>query len=116
MQDRTINNVLLELHKDMTRNGLDGLSHVEALLTLRGVDLPCYPKRLPTNGQYKGRMRRKVLAAIKEGHNTPRGITLALEAPDVPYTLMYHRVYQALLRLEQREMVRREGRVWTIQR
>ena len=112
MQDKTINNALIALHKEMTRNGLEGLSHVEALLALRGVDLPSYPKRLPTKGQYKGRMRRMVLAAIKEGHNTPRDITLALEAPDVPYALMYQRVYQALLRLERRRLVKREGRVW----
>ena len=112
MKDKTINNTLIALHKEMTRNGLEGLPHVEALLTIRGVDLPSYPKRLPTNGQYKGRMRRMVLAAIKEGHNTPRDITLVLGPPDVSYALMYQRVYQALLRLERRGLVKRKGRVW----
>ncbi|WP_159458612.1 hypothetical protein [Roseisalinus antarcticus] len=40
MQDKTIDNALLALRKDMIRNGGDGLTHVEALLTMRGVGLP----------------------------------------------------------------------------
>ncbi|MTJ05746.1 MAG: hypothetical protein FH759_13765, partial [Sediminimonas qiaohouensis] len=52
MQDRTIDNALLALRKEIVRHGRDGLDHVEALLTLRGVELPEYTRRLPINGTY----------------------------------------------------------------
>lgn len=114
MQDRTIDNALLALRKEIVRHGRDGLDHVEALLTLRGVELPEYTRRLPINGTYKGRMSRKVLGAIEGGHRTPEAITQALQAEGVSYQLMYQRVYQALLRLERKGKVRREGQWWRL--
>jgi len=40
MQDKSINGALLALRKQIIRGDLDGLAHVEALLVLRGADLP----------------------------------------------------------------------------
>ncbi|NNE88641.1 MAG: hypothetical protein HKN27_11240, partial [Silicimonas sp.] len=40
MQDKTINNALLALRRQITREGGDGLNHVEALLRLRDITPP----------------------------------------------------------------------------
>ena len=67
MLDKTIDSALLNLRRDLIRGAGDGLAHVEALLTLRGVALPeVRPKRAPgCAGQ--GVMARMALAAPSIG-------------------------------------------------
>ena len=66
MQGKTINNALLALRKDMLATDADGLEHVEALLTLRGVPLPHY-NYFVRDRVKRGLMRRVVLEALADG-------------------------------------------------
>ena len=57
MQDKTINNALLALRKQIIREGGNGLDHVQALLEQRGVNMPRVlpPKR--SDVAKRGQMR-----------------------------------------------------------
>lgn len=116
MQDRTINNALLALRKQMIREGQDGLVHVEALLADRGVQMPAV---LPAKGldvARRGQMRRQVLEAIRDGA-TLRQVTahVASLRPELSERQAYIRSGQCLARLKRDGRVKREGRVWLAQ-
>lgn len=49
MQDKSINNALLELHKRAMNGSHDGLEHIEAIMHLRGVE-PADKRRSPIGG------------------------------------------------------------------
>jgi hypothetical protein len=61
MQDKSIDGALLAPRKNIIRGRLDGLAHVEALLLLRGVDMPrVLPVKRPDAAR-RGHMSRMVL-------------------------------------------------------
>ncbi|WP_104019491.1 hypothetical protein [Roseovarius nitratireducens] len=114
MQDRTIDNALLALRKQIIRDDLGGMDHVEALLQMRGVDAPRVmpPKRKDV--ARRGHMTALVLRALGEGGKTLREVVsyVCQNRPELPYTASYKRTGQALANLKKRGLVRREGRVW----
>lgn len=67
MQDKSIDGALLALRKQIIREKRDGLAHVEALLSLRGVHMPTVlpAKRKDVAG--KGIMTAIVLEALNDG-------------------------------------------------
>lgn len=113
MQDGTINNALLALRKQMIREGQDGLTHVEALLTARGVYMPAVlPAKRPDVAR-RGQMRRQVLEAVRGGA-TLRQVAahVASLRPELSERQAYIRSGQCLARLKAGGRVKREGRVW----
>ena len=114
MQDKTINNALLALRKQTIRGDLDGLAHVEALLALRGVDMPrVMPAKRPDVAR-KGQMSRLVLQALSDRPMALPELAewIAPHKPDVEPERLYKRCSQALAKLKQNGRVRRDGRVW----
>ena len=67
MQDKTIDSALLALRKHIIRGDLDGLEHVEALLTARGVAMPRVMAAKRPDVARRGYMRLCITAAIKDG-------------------------------------------------
>lgn len=114
MQDRTIDNALLALRKQIIRDSLDGLDHVEALLQMRGVDAPRVmpPKRKDV--AKRGHMTALVLEALRIGPKTAEVVTayVAPRRPELTPEAAKKRTSQALTKLKMRGLVRREGRVW----
>lgn len=106
MQDKSINGALLALRKQIIRGKLDGLAHVEALLVMRGVDLPTVLPAKRCDVARKGHMARFVISAIKiEPRDVPTlGAMVMAEHSSLTRKAAYNRVYQALLRLERRGM------------
>ena len=115
MQDKSINNALLALRKQMIREGGDGLSHVEALLQMRGVAMPAV---LPakTDAAGKGRMAWMLMEALRERPMTQReAAAYVLERrPELSPEAAYKRAALGLARLKRRGALAREGRVWKL--
>lgn len=103
MQDRTINNALLALY----RAG-EGLEHVEALMAMRGVEKPIRMLDRPLS---RGKCKRLALSLLP---CTSSKIADAIQeaVPGISRKSACQRAYMTLTRLENRGMVRREGRVW----
>lgn len=115
MQDKTINNALLALRKQIIRESGEGLDHVEALLALRGVDLTTVYQAKAANWARRGHMHRMALEALKDGPLTRRQLVdrIAGQRPEVPPERIYWRTDAALAKLQAKGLVRREGRVWS---
>lgn len=112
MQDKSINGALLALRKNIIRGNLDGLAHVEALLTLRGVHMPAVlPAKKPDVAKC-GHMSRWVLDYLKDGPKGRREIAehIAGKRPNVAPDMVYRRTGQALDRLKHKgRIVRCDG-------
>jgi hypothetical protein len=65
MQDKTIDNALLALRKQIIRGDGKGHDHVEALLVLRGVDMPRVQPAKRKDVARKGHMSKLVLEALR---------------------------------------------------
>ncbi|MDF0601270.1 hypothetical protein P1J78_11060 [Psychromarinibacter sp. C21-152] len=116
MQDKTINNALLALRRQIDRDNLDGMDHVEALLSLRGVPIPrLSPARKPDVAG-KGVMARMIIEALQAGHSTQSGVTahVAARRPDLSEWDAYRRTSLCLARLKRSGRVVREGRAWRL--
>lgn len=114
MQDKSIDNALLALRKQIIRGNLDGLAHVEALLALRGVPMPrVMPDKRPDAAR-RGHMRWIVLDALRDGPKPFREVVayVSERRPEITYEAAYQRTGQVLWKLRIAGMVRREGRAW----
>jgi len=113
MQDRTIKNALLALRKQMIREGQEGLEHVEALLTARGVHMPAVLPAKRKDAARRGYMRLQVMQAVRGGA-TLRQVAahVASVRPELSERQAYIRSGQCLARLKARGLVTRKGRVW----
>lgn len=109
MQDKTINNALIELRR---RGGSQGML-AEVLLDMRGVPLPAWHQHQPF--KRSGTMRVD-LDAMRDGPRTPAQIGDAILAakPDLTERVARNRAYQALQRLKAKRLVVRDGRVWRL--
>jgi hypothetical protein len=116
MQDKSIDNALLALRKQIIRRGDPGMEHVEALLAQRGVSIPRVlpPKRMDV--ALKGQMRRILVGALSNGpKRMPALVACVAEArPEIAPGAAYSRTGQALQKLRLSGMVRRDGRLWRL--
>ena len=115
MQDKSIDGALLALRKQIIRGQGDGLDHVEALLRLRGVDMPYVcPKRV--NVARRGEAQRIALDALRDGPKTLREVAayMAERRPGVSPEAALPRAGLALNKLRKAGAVRRDGRVWSL--
>jgi len=113
MQDKTIDNALLELRKQMIRGELDGLDHVEALLVMRSVRLPRVLPRKPRNQAGKGVMTYMALAALRGGPQTALNVSkcIALQRPELTFDKSHKYAAVALTKLKARGLVVHDGRI-----
>lgn len=114
MQDKSIDGALLALRKQIIRENLDGLEHVEALLLLRGVDMPAVlPAKLPDAAR-RGHMRLMVLEALRDGPKPLKDIAAHVSAKrsEISYGAAYSRCGQCLAKMKKAGLVRRGGRFW----
>lgn len=116
MQERSIDNALLALRKQITREKLDGLCHVEALLTLRGVHMPAVLPTKRDDVARRGHMSLMIMGALRDGPKTLPDIVAAVAArrPELPYSAAYKRTGQALANMKLRGQVVRDGRLWRL--
>jgi len=116
MQDKTIDNALLALRKQIIRGDGDGLEHVETLLQMRGVDMPRVLPAMPENSARRGQMAFWIMEALRDGPKPRREIAARIRElrPDVPQEALYWRVDAALSRLRRKGLVWRDGRVWQL--
>ena len=116
MHDKTITNALLELRKRIIRGNLDGLAHVDALLVARGIDpakLRIGSKRKPDQAR-QGIMRLMVIEALRSGPKRYAEISalVAPRRPEIAPAATHKRTAQALDKMQQAGLVKREGRLW----
>ena len=114
MQDKSIDGALLALRKQIIRENLDGLKHVEALLRQRGVAMPRVMPAKRQDAAKCGHMRLLVLEALRDGPKPLTGIAAYVSArrPEIDYSIAYTRCGQCLAKLRHAGLVKREGRVW----
>ncbi len=115
MQDKTINNALLQLRAQIIRGGLDGLDHVEALLLARGVDLqPARKPYRPRHGRNYARLL--ILEALRSGPLLGRAIAAYAIArvPEVPQDALRRLVSSALWKMGDAGVVVRDGGLWRL--
>ena len=100
------------LRKQTIREGRDGLDHVEALLRLRGVDMPEVRSKRAPDAARRGEAQRIVLEALRGGPKTLREIAavMAERRPQIPPDRVAHRASQALNKLRKAGVVVSEPR------
>lgn len=112
MQNRTINNALLALRRQIIRENGEGQDHVETLLELRSVPIP---KPCAYRGAFKPKeVKRAILSALSDGPKSgPELYRHVMGMRDgLTYADARVRASSALTRLKKAGLVRREGGVW----
>lgn len=108
MQDKTINNALLALW----RQGDKQRNLAQQLLEMRGVPLPHHVQDKPLT---RGGCRKFALAALREGPmSSPQIADRLQEALTISRKSALSRAHCCLLRMEEKGLVRRDGRVWVL--
>ena len=115
MQDKTINNALLQLRAQIIRGGLEGREHVEALLLVRGVGLqPARKPYRPRHGRNYARLL--ILEALRSGPMHGRAIAAYAVArvPEVPKEALRRLVSSALWKMGDAGTLVRDGGLWRL--
>ncbi len=118
MLDKTITNALIALRKQIIRDSLDGLVHVDALLVSRGIDpakVRVGPRRKPDRAR-QGLMRLMMLEVLRDGPKTARDVAaeIAARRPEITPAAAVQRTAQALDKVRVAGLVRREGPLWRL--
>ena len=110
MLDKSIDSALLALRKNLIRGCGEGLHHVEALLTLRGVVPPAVLPAKRKDVALKGHMAMWVQEALQGGPKPFADIVahVAIRRPEIGHEAVYRRTGQALDKLKRRGLVRLE--------
>lgn len=116
MQDKTINNALLALRKQIIRGDGEGLAQVENLLALRGVDRPRVLPAKRSDVARKGQAQQIVLDALRLSPMNLRELSARMQSarPELTYDASYQRTGQALARLKAKGAVDRNGPMWRL--
>lgn len=113
LKPETITRALLALRAELTRDGGEGLEHVEALLALRGCNLPPVPRKAPPQHFRRGQLRAAIYAALRGGPLTgPEIVRRVSEAHRLPYRTIYRSVYSQLRAMKHAGRVVHEGALW----
>ena len=118
MQDKSIDGALLALRKQIVRGNLGGLSHVEALLTLRGVHMPAVLPAKKADVAKRGQMARLVKDSLRRGPMTRLEVASIVVAarPELSLIQANQRTAQALYNLAFIGVLVRDGRLWGLAR
>lgn len=112
LKPETITRALLALRAEIVRDGGPGLEHVEALLALRGNNLPPVPRKATVHFR-RNRLRLAIQAALGDGPLTGREIVQRVcAAHGLAYGAMYRSVYAQLYAMKARGLLAHEGRLW----
>ncbi len=120
MQDKSINGALLALRKQIIRRDLDGLAHVEALLVMRGVDMPRVMPARRACAAGQGQSRAMVLDALRDGPKLRKDIVrhVASRRPEIPPDVAYARVDRVLWKMRKVGLIDRgfgpDGCLWKL--
>lgn len=118
MLDKTITNALLALRAQIIRDNLDGLGHVNALLTQRGIDPAAQHvrRKLPADSCKQREVKLIVLEALRDGAKRPAEIGAHFMAckPEVPPDRAMLRVYRAIYKMRDGGVVVRDGWAWRL--
>lgn len=112
LSEDSIARVLYYVHAEMIRDGVEGLEHADALLRLRGHDPDKYhvPAKRPQIFKGRGSMRRAVMAVLKQGSDTTRGIATTLaDEHGLDVDEVWRSVGPCLSGLKKRGMVTHDG-------
>ena len=114
MFDRTIDSVLQALRRRIIRDGLEGLPHVEALLTMRGVRLTKVPPPMPPDCKHHRAVMPVVLASLQGGGKTigQVGDSIMAARPGMDRKRAMIRGYRMLYKLRNKGAVRNDGGLW----
>jgi hypothetical protein len=114
MQDKTINNALLALRKQIIRGDGKGLAQAETLLRMRGVVMPRVLPAKRKDVARKGQMSKLVLDALRGGPMTTIEVAdhVARNRPELAPEAAKKRAGLCLTKLKRRGLVGREWRVW----
>jgi hypothetical protein len=116
MLDKSIDGALLALRKQIIRGDGEGLSHCEALLSLRGVHMPAVLPAKRGDVAKRGHMSLMIIAALRGGPKPLRDIVayVAARRPELHYDAAYVRTTQALANMKHRGQVDRCGELWRL--
>ena len=113
LKPETITRALLALRAELIREGGEGLEHVEALLRLRGNNLPPVPRKAPPQNFKRGRLRLAICAALRDGPLLgPQIVERVCAAHGLAYRAIYQNVYAQLYCMKKAGQVGHEGRLW----
>jgi hypothetical protein len=97
LKPETITRALLALRADLIREGGPGLEHVEALLVLRGSNLPPVPRKAPPQNFRRGKLRLAIFAALRNGPLPgPELVRRVAAAHGLDYEKVYRSAYTQL--------------------
>lgn len=101
MQDKSIDGALLALRKQIIRGNGQGLAHVEALLTMRGVPTPRVMPAKKADAAKRGQMRALVFDVLRDGPKPLQDIVAHVVAarPDLEPRAAYKRTKQVLAKM-----------------
>ncbi len=107
MQDKSINGALLALRKQIIRGKLDGLANVEALMAMRGADLPRVMPAKRKDVARKGHMTALVLEVLRDGscHIQQVNEFVASKRPELNGKDLHKRTRNTLDRLRRKGLV-----------
>lgn len=116
MQDKTIDNALLALRKQIIRWNLDGLAHVETLLGMRGVAMPAVLPPKKADAARRGQMRLLVLETLRDGPKPLCEVAahVAARRPELPPDAAHRRTELCLGKMRAAGLVARVGRIWQL--
>jgi hypothetical protein len=116
LKPETITRALVALRADLIREGGPGLEHVEALLQLRGNNLPPVPQKAKPPHFRRGKLRVAIYAALRDGPLTgPEIVRRVSEAHGIAYAALYRSVYAQLHVMRRAGRLTHEGRLWARQ-
>ena len=113
MLDKTITSALCQLRAQIIRGKLDGLEHVDALLTARGVDPAA--QHVPQKIAQRRDTSRLALNALRDGPKRAKDVAQhVIAATGMPERQAKAIMYQAVYNLHRRGLVARDGRLWVL--
>lgn len=120
MLDKTIISALLNLRKQIIRDGLTGLDHVNALLAARGIDTARLhdPQVWPVGSRGQRGIQLLVLASLRAGPKTPAqiGADFMAAKPGLARERAMIRVYRTIYKLRSKGLVVKIGLTWGLAR
>lgn len=115
LKPETITRALAALRAELIRDGGPGLEHVEALLVLRGSNLPPVPRKAAPPNFRRGKLRLAIFMALRDGPLTgPEIVRRVSAAHGMAYKQVYRSAYTQLGHMRRAGLVRHEDALWSM--